>query len=240
MSKILQLSEDGKVLKFKGMTVNLEKEGATNKRFESDNKYYRSPLYNRTTDSDTPDSSLFPLPDSNGRQFMFDTKKTQHGSSAFFITNMEEASALSERNWGVIMGLSIRFFPFLRFQDLKVLDKVNYKLSIYNVDTKQLIEMPLMDIAQITSVNQTLPAIADTGESGGESLATVIKQKPTELDPSRFMLWKPSQNLEVSIEPENYAETDNLPTPNGSSPNDFRIYLMVRLHGLFTNTENYY
>jgi hypothetical protein len=239
MSKILKLSENGKILKFKNMVIDLEKERADNKRFESDNKYDRIPLYNKSGDTEA-ESDLFPLPDSNGKQHLFTTKKTQHGTKGFFITNMLEASALAERNWGVIMGLSIRFFPFLRFDDLKVLDKANYKLSIFNTDTKQTIEMPLLDIAQITSVNQTLPAVADTGESGGESLATVIKQKPTELDPSRYMLLKPSQNFEVYIEPENYSQMDNIPHPDGSSPDNFRIYLMVRLHGLFTNVESYY
>jgi hypothetical protein len=238
MSNIFSISDDGKVLKFKGETIDLIQEKASNKRFESDHKYSRIPLYNKTDDT-SPINEKFPLPDASGRQYLFNNKKTDHGNLGTFITNMDDTSSLREREWGVIMGVSCRFFPFLPFEVMKIIDKANYKLVIENADSQRKLELPLLAIPQSESVNAILPSIADSGESGGESIVTVIKNEPLKLDASRYMLLRPSTVFHVYIEPENYSEMDNMPSPE-SDPAGIRYHLMIKLHGLFTNVEGLY
>ncbi len=229
VNEVFAISDDNKVFQFGKNVIDLAAVGASNKKMVSDNKYYRINLYNKDLDT-APDDPMSPLPDDSGKQYLFNKKKTEFGTKAPFITNMVDASALPERDYGVIMGLSIRFSPMLSYKHLKVLDDINYQLVIKNSDNNQELTIPLLDINQVSSI-----------DSPGTGHACVTSEAPTSLDPSRWIFWKPSTALDIYIEPENNEARKNLPSPLASAVEDqLRQRLMVKLHGMFTQTENLY
>ncbi|MFW5799533.1 MAG: hypothetical protein ACOCV8_01860 [Spirochaetota bacterium] len=239
MGVLLERSKNQKVIKYRDKTIDLTKD-APGKIFVSGHRHFRVPLY-RASDSEA--ITYFPLPSTDGLLYLFNSSKSELGSKGKYYTDMRNSSALASGVYGLIMALGVIFEPRqLDYRTVEALDSIKYHFMLRK-DNNEL-DVPLLSIPQINSISSTVPertlATADLvdGKWIPKSSPRIEKNKPMELDESRYLLLRPNEHFESWLEPEDVSATDNLPYPDSTEQGyNFRQWVDLYLFGLFAENE---